>query len=112
MDIANRLKKARELKGVTQTQVSRETGINNKTLSGYERGISEPDLSTLVLLSEYYSVSTDFLLGIKNKNDNVNTYDLSPESKKELEKYKELLKLKEKMDKSKDETSSALENEA
>ena len=33
MDIASRLKEARELKGATQTQVSKETGINNKTLS-------------------------------------------------------------------------------
>lgn len=114
MDIANRLKKVRELKGATQMQVSKETGINNKTLSGYERGVSEPDLSTLVLLADYYSVSTDFLLEVNTKDDNNNKkiHDLSPESQKELERYKELLKAKEYLDKSKEEQSSALEKDA
>jgi len=63
MDIANRLRNARELTGKSQTQVSKDTGINNKTLSGYERGVSEPDLKTLKLLSDYYGVSLNYLLG-------------------------------------------------
>lgn len=62
VDIAKRLKEARELKGTTQTQVSKDTGINNKTLSGYERKISEPDLETLNTLASYYGVTTDYLL--------------------------------------------------
>ena len=37
-------------KGLTQTQVMALTGINNKTLSGYENGVSEPDLQTFALL--------------------------------------------------------------
>ena len=63
MDVARRLKSARELAGKTQTQVSKDTGINNKTLSGYERNVSEPDLATFQLLADYYSVSLDYLLG-------------------------------------------------
>ena len=41
------LRVAREKRGLTQTQVMQLTGINNKTLSGYENGVSEPDLQTL-----------------------------------------------------------------
>ena len=63
MDVAKRLKNARELSGKTQTQVSKDTGINNKTLSGYERNVSEPDLATFELLADYYRVSLDYLLG-------------------------------------------------
>jgi transcriptional regulator with XRE-family HTH domain len=69
MDIANRLRNARELTGKSQTQVSKDTGINNKTLSGYERGVSEPDLKTLKLLSDYYGVSLNYLLGNSGTED-------------------------------------------
>lgn len=62
-ELAKRLKYARENKGVTQMQVYKDTGIHNKTLSGYERGISEPDLNTLKLLANYYDTSVDYLLG-------------------------------------------------
>jgi len=67
LEIAKRLKNARELSRKSQTQVSRDTGINNKTLSGYERGVSEPDLKTFNLLAQYYKVSVEYLLG--NSND-------------------------------------------
>ena len=44
------LRLARERRGLTQTQVMNLTGINNKTLSGYENNIAEPDLQTLTTL--------------------------------------------------------------
>lgn len=64
IELAKRLKLARENKGVTQTQVYKDIGIHNKTLSGYERGISEPDLNTIKTLANYYNVSVDYLLGL------------------------------------------------
>lgn len=60
--IANRLQKARNDKGLNQTEVYKLTGINNKTLSGYENDVSEPDLGTLKILATLYGVSTDYLL--------------------------------------------------
>ena len=49
------LRLARERRGLTQTQVMNLTGINNKTLSGY-------DLQTLTTLLRLYRVSADRLL--------------------------------------------------
>ncbi|OBZ18914.1 hypothetical protein A8L34_05025 [Bacillus sp. FJAT-27264] len=70
----NRLRLAREKAGLSQLQVMKRVGINNKTLSGYETGKSEPDINTIDLLCDLYSVSSDWLLGrtdIKNiYNDN------------------------------------------
>ena len=43
------LRLARERRGLTQTQVMNLTGINNKTLSGYENNIAEPDLPAAAL---------------------------------------------------------------
>ena len=48
------LRLARERRGLTQTQVMNLTGINNKTLSGYENNIAEPDLQTLTTLLRLY----------------------------------------------------------
>ena len=55
------LRQARERRELTQTEVMAMTGINNKTLSGYENGVSEPDLQTLTTLLRLYQVQTRIL---------------------------------------------------
>ena len=57
-----RLKIAREKSGYKQTEVAQHTNINNKTLSGYENNISEPDAKTLVALADFYNVPYEWLL--------------------------------------------------
>lgn len=71
--LSSRLKEARERKKLKQIQVKEKTGINNKTLSGYENGVSEPDAETLRILANLYEVSIDWLLGNESKNNNINT---------------------------------------
>ena len=60
--LGDRLKIARERKGFTQVEVRERTNINNKTLSGYEKNVSEPDTNTLSLLADLYEVSYRWLL--------------------------------------------------
>lgn len=86
LTIGDRLRIARDLKGVKQIKASDDTGINNKTLSGYERNISEPDIDTIKILAEYYNVSLDYLLG---KTDNPAPYN--EDSKKKHPKSTELI---------------------
>lgn len=62
--IAQRLKLAREKQKLSQVDVYNTTGINNKTLSGYENEVSSPDLETLKILAQVYKCSSDYLLGI------------------------------------------------
>ncbi len=69
--IAEKLAELRSTKGVTQDDVAQALGISNKTVSKWENGSSAPDLSALVMLAEYYEVTTDALLGLsepKKKN--------------------------------------------
>lgn len=66
--LGKRLRSARERKKLKQTEVKVRTGINNKTLSGYENGVSEPDAETLRILANLYDVTTDYLLGSDNEN--------------------------------------------
>lgn len=73
--LGDRLRIARERKNLKQTQVKERTGINNKTLSGWENGLSEPDSESLKILANLYEVSTDWLLG---RTDNPKPF--SPET--------------------------------
>ncbi|AVK98889.1 helix-turn-helix transcriptional regulator [Lysinibacillus sphaericus] len=60
--LGDRLRIARQKSGLKQTQVKERTNINNKTLSGYENNVSEPDMNTLATLTELYEVSYKWLL--------------------------------------------------
>jgi transcriptional regulator with XRE-family HTH domain len=70
--LSDRLKQARDRKSklegrkVTQVMVQQATGVHEKTLGGYENGVSEPDSETLVALASYYDVTTDWLTGNTN----------------------------------------------
>lgn len=67
---AQRLTKARTQAKLSQVQVMKITGINNKTLSNYEKGVSEPDYDTLLKLCNLYGIeSTDWVLGYTNNPD-------------------------------------------
>lgn len=59
------LKNARENKNLTQKQVMELTGINRKSLSGYENNVAEPDLATFSKLAQLYGLSADEVLEIK-----------------------------------------------
>lgn len=60
------LKNAREDLDMKQTEVMHKIGVNNKTLSGYENGVSEPDLETFARLVALYGLSADEILEIRS----------------------------------------------
>ena len=49
--------------GYSQKSLAEALGIGRSRLSMYETGQREPDLSTLVFISDFFGVSTDYLLG-------------------------------------------------
>ncbi|NLC77487.1 MAG: helix-turn-helix transcriptional regulator [Clostridia bacterium] len=63
MELGQRLKRLRMQKGMTQEQLAEVIGISRSALSMYELNQREPDLSTLIAIADYFSVSTDYLLG-------------------------------------------------
>ena len=58
----NRLRELRESRHLRQSDVARETGIDQRTLSNYETGRTNPDSYALVQLADYFGVSIDYLL--------------------------------------------------
>lgn len=57
------LRKSRKL---TQIELAKMLGISRGALSMYEIGQREPDLATLQRIADFFSVSTDYLLGGTN----------------------------------------------
>lgn len=53
----------RKEKKYSQKQVAEDLGISQALLSHYEKGIRECGLDFIIKVSDYYSVSCDFLLG-------------------------------------------------
>ncbi len=75
INVGSKLAELRNGLSLTQDEVATALGISNKTLSKWENGMSEPNLTMLSKLAEYYSVSTDYILGI-NKSKEINSTDL------------------------------------
>ena len=61
-----RIKELREERGMSQAKLGEELGLNQRTVSEYERGNVEPSIQTIKKLCEIFDVSADYLLGIKD----------------------------------------------
>jgi len=57
------LGKLRQEKGLSQRQAAAELGISQALLSHYETDAREPKLDFVIRVCEYYSVTTDYILG-------------------------------------------------
>ena len=69
MDKVNYMVGLREIrikKGYTQLKVAMDLNISREALSYYENGKRSPDLQMLILMSEYFDVSIDYLITGKN----------------------------------------------
>ena len=89
--LVSQLRKGRLDKGLKQSDVSKETGIKNTTLSNYENGVTEPDMDTFLTLCELYELDFVSLMeeayGIKVPGKN---FHIKPSEMELLEKYNAL----------------------
>ena len=59
-----RLKELRIEKGISQTQLAKETGLSRSVIGYWESGKKLPNSYAIIKLSAYFGVTTDFLLGV------------------------------------------------
>ncbi|CAM3735221.1 helix-turn-helix domain-containing protein [Mesobacillus zeae] len=72
MTVGERLRRAREKKKLNQMDVAKLTNINNKSLSRYEKDLTEPSFDTLRLLADVYEVPMAYFFD----GEITKTYDL------------------------------------
>lgn len=62
MNLADRIQQLRKRKGISQEELADRIGVSRQAVSKWESGQTSPDLEKIVLLSEFFEVSTDYLL--------------------------------------------------
>ena len=88
MAFYDRLKEARIASGLTQKQLAEKLGIAGTTITGYEKGKSEPNLNTIGKIMEILHVDANFLW--QDEMRELNTDDFSIPEIKMVRKYRVL----------------------
>lgn len=60
-----KLRLLREANNLTQKQMANILNVTQKTVSTYENGLTEPDISTMIKIADFFDVSLDYLLDRK-----------------------------------------------
>lgn len=50
--------------GKTQNQISSDLGISKQKLSKWKTGYNEPNIDEIIMIANYFGITTDYLLGV------------------------------------------------
>ena len=64
---SEKLLELRRREGLSQEQLADRLGVTRQSVSKWESGAAAPELSKLVALSELFSVSVDYLVGLTDE---------------------------------------------
>lgn len=62
MSIADRIQSLRKEKGISQEELAEQVGVSRQAVSKWESEQSSPEVDKIILLSDYFGVTTDYLL--------------------------------------------------
>lgn len=63
---AERLLALRMEKGIGQIQLAKELDVSKSIISCWELGTSEPTLSKLIAIAQFFGVTIDYLAGLED----------------------------------------------
>lgn len=70
MNIAGRIQNLRKTKDISQEELADNVGVSRQAVSKWESEQSTPDIEKIIIMSNYFEVTTDYLLkGIKQKTE-------------------------------------------
>ncbi len=87
------LKHLREESGVTQKQLADAIGVSQQSINKYENHKIEPDINTMIRISNYFNTSVDYLIGnttIRRRIEITHSFDLSDRESNMLQGYRTL----------------------
>lgn len=109
--LGERIAQLRKNKNLSQAKLAQKLSVNRATLSNWEIGRALPDVNMLVVIADFFNVTTDYLLGrtllkgpVPGGNwDTRYDLDLPEEAFKEFDEFKNYLnhKYRERKKKSK-----------
>lgn len=91
----NRLKDMRLKRGISQKILGIEMGVSQQNISKYENDIASIPIDVLIAMSEYFKVSTDYILGLSDERYNLK---MQMTFNKEVDEYYEIIELYKRLD--------------
>ena len=88
VDFGNVLKALRLRENMTQAQLAQKLRLTKSVISAYETGLRLPSYDVLIHIARIFKVSTDYLLGMEQKQE----IDLSGLSQEEIDALMNLIK--------------------
>ena len=62
MTLADRIQQLRKQRGISQEELADRVGVSRQAVSKWESEQSVPDMDKIILISDYFEVTTDYLL--------------------------------------------------
>lgn len=62
MNMADRIQYLRKTKGISQEELADKIGVSRQAISKWESEQSTPDLERIIIMSDYFGVTTDYIL--------------------------------------------------
>ena len=82
----NRIKELRIAAGKSQAELADIIGVNKQAISQYERGVRYPRPEIMEALTDYFNVSTEYLMG----KTEVSPLLITPNERRLLDVYRRL----------------------
>lgn len=73
-----KVRELRLLRSMSQVELANVLGVTKQSVSNWENDNIQPSIEMLIKLSNYFGVSTDYLLGLE-KNDTIDVSGLPSE---------------------------------
>ena len=64
MKFSERLKELRKERGISQMELSKQTGLSQSAIAKWEKDKTDPTSANLIVLSQFFGESVDYLLGL------------------------------------------------
>ena len=58
----------RERRGLSQSELAKQTGLKQQTISRWEANITAPKITECITLALFYHISVDYLIGLENED--------------------------------------------
>lgn len=62
MNLADRIQSLRKTKGISQEELADKVGVSRQAVSKWESEQSTPDLEKIIIMSDFFGVTTDYIL--------------------------------------------------
>lgn len=82
-----KIKELRIARGLTQVELASDLGVTKQCISNWENNNIQPSIDMLIKIATYFSVTTDFLLGLDSKKQ----IDVSSLTEKQISNIRQLI---------------------